>query len=813
MGQINVKGLGVVTIAGDEPTAEETIKIKETLTEKQTNALTENSSAKETDGFLGGMSWGRLVAEAGLAIGGSVLSGGLALPGLAARAGMLARPFLMQLGKSSVASGIGGGAGAAVAQTFDPREDVVKEITRAATEGALAEAIGGPLVIKGAQLVTKRLGGGPKKFNSLLDGAEEAEKVLVSTSDQIIKDPAKYLRLKGTDVTDKNISQLKELAEEMKKGLTPGVKSDNRTLEIIENIVQKSIIGGGGITKRYTAAKEVGDLVARDLVDGMTKLGRDKTEVGELFFNALGKSEDSFRAASDGMYAKVDEALMQKVGTKLSTDTGKIAAIPVDTLGKALAKARGNFFAVPDEIANFTKIFNARIGPTGGKLSFRQLNNFRGDLQSAIGNTFDKKLQSNLKSVVSEIDNIMKPGNLKAVGLNPQAVDALSAANKFFESGMDVFNRGAIRSILKNGANDPNAIDNVFAAVVKTTDKPSLTRKIFNEIDAMAGKTTPAKGRTKAIQAIIDPATSKPILSLKEAADLKSSIRGQYLNQAVAKATTGGQFGSIISAKTFAESLKKTNGTRKILFKEGTKEAADLKSLENTLAFAQGDLSRLPGLPGGIFIQLKQAGAAGQILSLGGFLGGAGAAATFGGLLPAAAILATPAILGRMLLKPSYQSLIFREPVKNAIKATGMSSEEFLKLGTDAQLRIVNSELTQRKIKESAAATYRQIVGRMLTDGYIPKEEHDRVMKEVDAFEEQIKNVKAPLEGEIISEETIPTTSSLNLPNITPSNVGATRINPQAKIALASGNLDGALAANSMGQMKTGGIVSVFKKN
>ena len=69
MGQINVKGLGVVTIAGDEPTAEETIKIKETLTEKQTNALTENSSAKETDGFLGGMSWGRLVAEAGLAIG------------------------------------------------------------------------------------------------------------------------------------------------------------------------------------------------------------------------------------------------------------------------------------------------------------------------------------------------------------------------------------------------------------------------------------------------------------------------------------------------------------------------------------------------------------------------------------------------------------------------------------------------------------------------------------------------------------------------------------------------------------------------
>ena len=53
---------------------------------------------------------------------------------------------------------LGGGAGAAVAQTFDPKEDVVKEILRAATQGALGEVLGAWLVIKGAQVAGKFLG-------------------------------------------------------------------------------------------------------------------------------------------------------------------------------------------------------------------------------------------------------------------------------------------------------------------------------------------------------------------------------------------------------------------------------------------------------------------------------------------------------------------------------------------------------------------------------------------------------------------------------------------------------------------------------
>ena len=40
----------------------------------------------------------------------------------------------------------------AVAQTFDPKEDVVAEDITSNNRGCVAEAIGAPLVIKGAQV-------------------------------------------------------------------------------------------------------------------------------------------------------------------------------------------------------------------------------------------------------------------------------------------------------------------------------------------------------------------------------------------------------------------------------------------------------------------------------------------------------------------------------------------------------------------------------------------------------------------------------------------------------------------------------------
>jgi len=268
MGKVNIQGLGTVNIEGDKPNEQEIEVFKRMLAVKESGKLVDAPAEEVTENFLTSPKFGRILTEVGLAIGGSIATGGLALPGLALRAGMLARPFLTQLAKSSIGAGVGGGTGAAVAQTFDPKEDVVKEILRASMEGALGEAIGGPVVIKGGQLVGKVLGSrNPKQFNDLLDGAEAAENALKEKSAQILKDPLKFAEKYGLKTDAKNIEKLTSAAKEMSQGLTPGVKSSNRTLEIIENISQKSLIGGGAITKRYEAAKSIGDLVAKDMLE------------------------------------------------------------------------------------------------------------------------------------------------------------------------------------------------------------------------------------------------------------------------------------------------------------------------------------------------------------------------------------------------------------------------------------------------------------------------------------------------------------------------------------------------------------------
>ena len=71
------------------------------------------------------------------------------------------------------------------AQTFDPKEDVVKEIVRAAGEGALGEAVGAPLAIKAAPIIGKILSK-PRQFAETLQGAEIAEQGLKNKSYEIL---------------------------------------------------------------------------------------------------------------------------------------------------------------------------------------------------------------------------------------------------------------------------------------------------------------------------------------------------------------------------------------------------------------------------------------------------------------------------------------------------------------------------------------------------------------------------------------------------------------------------------------------------
>ena len=185
MGKINVKGLGVVEIEGDKPTQQEANDIKKALTTLNVEGISNAVGDEEAQKYSEGPSFGRILTEVGGSILGSIAGGGFTLPGLARQVGMRSMPFLKALAKASAASGAGGGAGAVAAQTFDPKEDIVKEVVRAAGEGALGEAVGAPLAIKAAPIIGKILSK-PRQFAETLQGAEIAEQGLKNKSYEIL---------------------------------------------------------------------------------------------------------------------------------------------------------------------------------------------------------------------------------------------------------------------------------------------------------------------------------------------------------------------------------------------------------------------------------------------------------------------------------------------------------------------------------------------------------------------------------------------------------------------------------------------------
>ncbi|NBP57882.1 hypothetical protein EBU71_15350, partial [bacterium] len=332
MGKINVEGLGVVEIEGDVPTLEEQQAIKENYN----RITTEQAAAKRIDSSIEPWTTGqalRFGIEAGLGIGASILTGGLALPALAARGGMLALPFARQLGISTLASAAGSGTGAVVAQPFDPKSDIGKEIIRASIEGAVGEAVGAPIAIGGTKFISKYFGNrSPKELTDvlanadtaetvlktkkplveLLPGAEEAEAGLKAQAALIKADPEKYAARVGEvpgKLTPEGRARLLAIADEAEKGLTLGVKTRSKTADIIETIGEKAFIGND-ILKRKESLSLVGDTAVDDMVNKFTA-GLNNQQVGDMYIEALTGSNAGFKAAARKYYGAVDEALKE----------------------------------------------------------------------------------------------------------------------------------------------------------------------------------------------------------------------------------------------------------------------------------------------------------------------------------------------------------------------------------------------------------------------------------------------------------------------------------------------------------------------
>ena len=735
MGKINVQGLGVIQIEGDKPNTEEIENIKTALVGIGSEQITEAWLNKETDSVLDGVSWGRIELEVAGAIGGSILTGGLALPAMALRISMLSRPFLMALARASAGSGAGSALGAVGAETFDPSENVMKEIARAAGEGALAEAVGAPLFIKGGKVISKILGK-PRKFASELVGAVEAEKTLTNKANEILygKIKSKELSnltlaeqqvvLKTLKVSDDSIREymkkqkvgseqfetVRDAAIEMQKGLTPAIKTKNQAINIMETIFSKSLLGGGAFAKRYRSMKQIGDRVAHDIVQEMTdgSIVGGKEQLGNLFYNTFTRGEELFRTASDDLYKRVDVLLGKNKFRPLLNVMGKDGLDEVvKTLNKNinLSGLGGNpNIQYGARLANI--MTDAVEGTSKGSLSYAQLAAMRSELagQKQMLKMTAPKFANDFNAVLKKMDDMLSPDNLVKSKIDPAAGEALGVAKKFYEEGKDVFQRGTVMAILNKGAKETADMGSIFHRLVQG-NKTGLLKKVIADIDQLpiitkgGGPLLPEGGRLygKAV-------------TQAEAVSLKESLRGHFLSDMLEQSKVGGveaiQFGEYISAQNFTKRLHANRETLDLLYPGASKTRLD--TLKKALGYAQGEISDVKGIPGGVLIQMKQAGAAGQVLQLAPALmaGGAGALAVTGNLLPAAAILIAPKYLGKAMLDPKFQQIVFKSQYQAAGKGT----------------------LTPSK----AHVFMRQAIGRLLTLGVIDDEQAKMANLQID---------------------------------------------------------------------------------
>ena len=213
-----------------------------------------------------------------------------------------------------------------------------------------------PELLKGALMAEKALvksrtillqdvifKGDKTKYNKLLDEFTKSDDLSnIPKKERVKFNSFEDASVKATEVEPTLLSAL----EESKKGLTAGVKTNNRALEIIENISQKSLIGGGAITKRYASMLEIGDELANDFVRSFS-VQHAPEETAQLLFDTLTKTgtkvdglrvlhkklsqpnyENAFKIAGDNAdkpmfpFEKITNLILKDIGS-MSTNSRK----------------------------------------------------------------------------------------------------------------------------------------------------------------------------------------------------------------------------------------------------------------------------------------------------------------------------------------------------------------------------------------------------------------------------------------------------------------------------------------------------------
>lgn len=585
MGVITVRNLGQVRIAGDTPTKQEIQRIGALIKTKKEKAkkralpgitddieipeLTETGrqNLENIENYLKSPEFKRLGTEVAFAVGGAMTGGTLAAARLALR------PALQTLYRS-LGAGVGQATGAGIASTtFDPKEELSKDVLRAFAQGATFEAVGAAI----PALINKIRYKGIKTTKE----ADEAEQIIKSQKE------------KYSEVSDLN----DEFANALKEGqLTPGLQTENRFIDILENVTEKSLFGGGKLIKARKGAETLTNKFLDDYIANYGAITRK--DYGELLQKTITDNVDLWKTAARGAYKDLDDKLkVVSGGARVDISDLKKTAQRLFDEAKPTERLQGSALKVLKTVLDKDDF-----------VSFQVANSMRSEFLGVTRSTnelISGKAQKNAAELASQITDIFN--DVGKSNLSRSVRESYNKAQKLWRDGSEVFNTKLIKKLVRD---DP---EQVFKTLIKP-ERPSTVQKVF-----------------KAINETKDEAVKK---------DLKDSLKGAFLFDL--KSESIKKFDTLNGDYLLKNLNKYGDSVLNELFTP--KELANVRGLLRALKVSQKKTVG-ENIPGAVFIQLSQAGA---LLGLG----------TGVFTVPSIAILLTPKVISNLFTNPKIVKLL-----------------------------------------------------------------------------------------------------------------------------------------------------------
>ena len=770
---------------------------------------------KDTESFLASPTFKRIVTEVGLSIAGGIagaalapFSGGssLALTATAAaRVARLARPLLNisantvgKIGRATVGAAAGGGSGAAIAQAFDPREDIVKEVARGAFQGGFGEVLGfgmagalGKVYNKIAGTKIQTIKGGraaaqtilrQKAYYNLLDKASRGEPV----TDKLIADTQAKLMSK---LTDEEIKILKNPAAATERAnflkaergedffkrveegsLTPALITENNMIDTLEGVIGASFFGGG---KMISAAQgsRLGLLGRMDefqlnVIKGIDQDLLDPAILGTQIQQAVTGSQKMYNKILDVGYKRLNPAIAKATeqvvngrvvprpgygidiafkGRKpvINTRTGEIEQ--ADSIVSYLLKKESELkqLAQRSNVEDALRLIDD-LKTLPRNITFGRLNAEYSTLAAA--NRGSPAYNTVQTEIVKRMRAALDQANIPT-GLREEYTKLINLR----KMGHTMFNTGIFNRIANYQPGQKAILDQILVKGKKDVAEDFFKKFDMTDTGIVAGQ----KG------------AGKRFIPEAEAERLKDGIRGQffkkfldnstelkdqyiYLRADKARNFVEKDFADFINDKTFIKPA----------------QAENLKELVSALKFADGAISA-PGVKAGrgkIFIQLKEAGALTQIGSV--------ALGAQGIIDPgtATAFVVAPWALSRVFTSPKLMNLII-----NGVQGKPRNFEQFSRLMNQLGTGLAGQGLIseeQNKLVQDNIKLNKENYDKIFS-GKVP---NMQFMSNID-LEDEAPNEAPPIQIDTRPEarpQQQTAQTSMPLPNVAPSNLPLT---------------------------------------